>query len=93
MWPSPGKYMSEIKFSKEEKEVLVQKMKGYLADELDVEIGQFECEFFLDFISTEMGGFYYNKGLADAQVIISSKMEDISDALYEVEKPTAFAKR
>ena len=80
--------MSEITFSKEEKEILVQKLKAYFETELDQEVGQFECQFLLDFISREIGAFYYNKGLSDAQAIVLSKIEDITDAFYEIEKPT-----
>lgn len=85
--------MSDIKFSNEEKEILVQKLKSYFQKELDHEIGQFESEFFLDFISGEIGAFYYNKGLNDAQAIINGKIEDISDALYEIERPTSFVRK
>jgi uncharacterized protein (DUF2164 family) len=42
----------------------------------------------LDFISSEIGAFYYNKGLSDAQAIVLGKIEDITDAFYEIEKPT-----
>ena len=61
--------MSEIKFSRTEKEILTQKLKKYFAEELDQDIGQFDCEFLLDFISSEIGAYYYNKGLSDAQAI------------------------
>ena len=80
--------MSEITFSKEEKEILVRKLKAYFETELDQEVGQFECQFLLDFISEEIGAFYYNKGLSDAQAIVLGKSEDITDAFYEIEKPT-----
>ncbi len=80
--------MSEITFSKEEKEILVRKLKAYFETELDQEVGQFECQFLLDFISEEIGAFYYNKGLSDAQAIVLGKIEDITDAFYEIEKPT-----
>jgi len=82
--------MSEITFSSEEKAVLVQKLKTYFDQELNQEIGQFDCEFLLDFISSEMGGAFYNKGLSDALTIVNTRMEDIADALYEIEKPVSF---
>jgi len=85
--------MSEIAFSKEEKSILVDKLKVYFDKELGQEVGQFDCEFFLDFISTEIGAYYYNKGLSDAQSIVAAKMEDISDAFYEIEKPASFQNR
>ncbi|WP_067868213.1 DUF2164 domain-containing protein [Neptuniibacter marinus] len=80
--------MSEIKFSTDEKALLVAKLKSYFEKEMEQDIGQFECEFLLDFISKEFGAHYYNKGLSDAQLIVSQKLEDISDAFYEMEKVT-----
>lgn len=80
--------MSEIRFNEEQKALLSQKLKKYIAEELDHEVGQFEAEFLLDFISNEIGGHYYNKGLEDAGSIIAAKFEDINDALYEIEAPT-----
>lgn len=80
--------MAEIKFSTEEKALLVHKLKDYFDKELDQEIGQFDCEFLLDFISKELGAHYYNKGLTDAQTIVSSKLDDITDAFYEMEIAT-----
>lgn len=80
--------MSQIEFDDEQKALLSQKLQRYIADELDHEVGQFEAEFLLDFISAEIGGYYYNKGLADAGSVIATKFDDINDALYEIEAPT-----
>lgn len=79
--------MSTISFNDEDKATLSQKLQKYIAEELDHEVGQFEAEFLLDFISKEIGGFYYNKGLEDAGSVIAAKFEDINDALYEIEAP------
>ena len=80
--------MPEIKFSTDEKALLIDKLQTYFTKEMDQDLGQFECEFLLDFISKEMGAYYYNKGLSDAQVIVSSKLDDIADAFYEMEMVT-----
>lgn len=85
--------MSDIEFSTAEKSVLVGKLKTYLSDELSVDIGQFDAEFLLDFISRELGAYYYNKGLSDAQGVFAAKMADVDDALYEIEQPTVDRKR
>ena len=82
--------MSEVEFSKEEKEILVQKIKRYFVDELDQEIAQFDAEFLLDFFSREVGTYYYNSGLYDAKSLIEDKLETLTDAFYEIEKPTDF---
>jgi uncharacterized protein (DUF2164 family) len=82
--------MAEIEFSKAEKDTIVQKIQDYLNDELDVEIGQFDAEFLLDFFSKEVGAYYYNQGLRDARAVISAKLIDVDEAIYEIEKPVRF---
>ena len=83
--------MSNIKFTQEEKELLAYKLKHYLNQELDCEIGQFDAEFLLDFFSDEIGVYHYNRGLKDAQNIFLNKVESIADAIYELEMPTEFS--
>jgi len=82
--------MSEIKFSKEEKEIIVKKIQLYFSEELERDIGQFDAQFLLDFFATEIGGFFYNRGLYDAQAILERRIEDISESIYELEKITEF---
>jgi len=85
-------FMSEIKFSKEENEILVQKIKRYFSEELNQDLGRFDAEFLLSFFSKEIGMYFYNRGLSDAQVILKSRLESITDAIYDIEKPTEFSK-
>ncbi len=82
--------MSEIEFSKEEKEVIVKKIQLYFREELETEIGQFDAQFLLDFFAEEVGAYFYNRGLYDAQAILERRVEDISEAIYELEKITEF---
>jgi uncharacterized protein (DUF2164 family) len=84
--------MSGIKFSKDEKEHIVRKIQIYFNEELEQKIGQFDAEFLLDFFSEEVGAYYYNRGLFDAQAILESKLENIAEAIYELEKPTDFGR-
>jgi len=84
--------MSEIKFTKEEIEGITKKIQLYFSEELDHEIGQFDAQFLLDFISEEIGSYFYNRGLYDAQSILESRMESISEAIYDIEKITEFRK-
>ena len=80
--------MSEIQFAPAEKAKLVAKITRYFHDELDQEIGRFEAEFLLDFFFKEIGVDFYNRGLSDAQAILTKKMEIITDAIYDLEKST-----
>ena len=78
--------MSKIEFLPHQKEQLIQKLQKYMSTELDVELGQFDADFLLDFISKEMGSSYYNQGLYDAQAVLVDKMDSLTDAIYQLEK-------
>lgn len=78
--------MTAVEFNAEEKAVITQKLQRYLADELTLEVGQFDAEFLLDFISEEVGCYFYNRGLYDAQTVLSERFEDIGDAIVALEK-------
>lgn len=80
--------MSEIKFTSEERNVICRKIQLYFQEELDQEIGQFDAGFLLDFFGEEIGPYFYNRGLYDAQAILESRMEQVAEAIYEIEKPT-----
>jgi len=82
--------MSQVSFSKDEKALIVRKIQLYFSEELKQKIGQFDAEFLLDFISQELGAYYYNRGLYDAQAALTAKLDDIQDAIYQLEQPTDF---
>ncbi len=84
--------MALIEFSKEEKAVIVSKIQRYFAHELNQEMGQFDSEFLLDFFSDQIGAYYYNRGLYDARSILEGRLDDITEAIYEIEKPTDYAR-
>jgi uncharacterized protein (DUF2164 family) len=83
--------MATIKFSDDEKVQLTLKIQRYFNQELEQDIGQFDAEFLLDFFSKEVGGYYYNRGLFDAQMVISGKLENVAEivneTISEMEKP------
>jgi len=82
--------MTAIKFTKEEKAIITHKIQLYFTEELRQEIGQFDAEFLLDFFAKEVGSFFYNRGLYDAQAILSKRLDDLSEAIYQLEQPTEF---
>jgi uncharacterized protein (DUF2164 family) len=84
--------MSQIEFTKEETDIICRKIQLYFHEELEQEIGQFDAGFLLDFFAEEIGPYFYNRGLYDAQSILESRLENIGEAIYEIEKPTQFAR-
>ena len=84
--------MALIEFSAEEKARIVSKIQRYFDDELNQEIGQFDSEFLLDFFSEQVGAYFYNRGLYDARAILETRLDDVTEAIYEIEKPTDFVR-
>ena len=75
-----------IQLDSKQKYELTDALQKYLQDEIDIEVGQFDTEFIVDFISKKFGAIYYNKGIEDAQKVMERKMLDIADELYEIEQ-------
>ena len=79
--------MLPIQFSQAEKSLLIDKLQRYFSRELDQELEQFAADFLLDFFTKELGAIYYNRGLFDAQTLMSEKLELISEQIVELELP------
>lgn len=80
--------MPIIEFSPAEKAAMLPKIQRYFAQELDQELGDFDAEFLLDFFAEELGAYFYNRGLYDAQTLLSQQVDRIQESLDELEKPT-----
>ena len=75
-----------INLERAQKEALATAIQDYMQDELIIEIGHFDSEFLIDFITDKIGAVYYNKGVEDAKSLIERRMLEVSDELYEIEK-------
>jgi uncharacterized protein (DUF2164 family) len=47
----------------------------------------FEAEFLIDFFAREIGPHFYNRGLFDAQQVLTEKMDEVGYVMQELEKP------
>ncbi len=81
--------MKKIAFSREERTELVHRIQRWFQDELEQPIGTIPAELLIEFFAEEIGAFYYNRGLADAQAVFASKLDDINDAIYGLEQRQA----
>ncbi|MET1024742.1 MAG: DUF2164 domain-containing protein [Pseudoxanthomonas sp.] len=77
-----------IRFSEDEKAQIVRRIQLYFDQELRQEIGRFDAEFLLDFFASQIGAFFYNRGLSDAQAVLAAKLDELGEAIYQLEKPT-----
>ncbi len=80
--------MKNIVLTPEQKQYLTIKLQDYFSDELQLELGEFDAEFLLDFIRDKFGVYFYNQGLKDAQSVLLSKVHDITEAIEEIEHIT-----
>jgi len=78
-----------LSLSSEQKNHLVHKIKHYFSQEMGEEIGQFDAEFLLEFFGKEIGPYFYNHGLHDAQGAMDSQMDTLKEVLYTMEEPIA----
>jgi uncharacterized protein (DUF2164 family) len=78
-----------ITFSKEERNAIVAKLQRYFVDELDSSIGAIPAEQLLQFLIDDIGPYYYNRGLADAQAVFARKLDDVNDEIYALEQREA----
>jgi uncharacterized protein (DUF2164 family) len=84
--------MSKIELPKDTREALARALAKYLKDELDVEVEGFDAVFLLDFLIETMGPHFYNQGLADARAVVGRKVEELDDAVWQLEKPAKLSR-
>jgi len=82
--------MKKIEFSNDQKERMVGKIKSYFSDELHHDIGGFEAEFLIDFFAKELGPYFYNRGIFDAQQVFNEKLEEVGYVIQELEQPEGY---
>ena len=78
--------MRPIEFTREERRLIALKLQGYFRDELDQDLGALPAEMLLDFLGAEIGPFFYNRGLYDAQAVVAKKGDEIGEAILGLER-------
>ena len=78
--------MSKIELDQTAKDEITKRLKDYLYEELNVEIGSFDAQYLLDFFSEQVGYQYYNQGLADALKAFEGKLEEFNELIYLLEE-------
>lgn len=68
-----------FKLEKYEEEMMIKDIQRFFKEERDEEIGNLAAVLLLDFISKNIGKFYYNKGVQDSQKFISERLLELSE--------------
>ncbi len=77
-----------IEFTPSRRLELSESVRAYCSKELSVELGRFDAEFLVDFFNREIGPYYYNQGLLDAQAALLKRLDDVKEAIMSLEMPT-----
>lgn len=78
--------MKPITFGREETFEIVGKLRTYFRDELEMDLAALPAEMLLDFLSREIGPFFYNRAVYDAQAVVAKKSDDIIEAIAGLER-------
>ena len=78
--------MKPIVFSKEEQRDFIPRIKAFVRDELDTDIGDLQASMLMDFFAEKLGHAVYNRAIYDAQALIAAKADEMAEALYELER-------
>ncbi|MGA0544186.1 DUF2164 domain-containing protein [Brevundimonas sp. VNH65] len=78
--------MKPIRFSREEIADIKARLRPYFRDELEMELRDLPAEMLIDFLAREIGPYFYNRGLYDAQAIVSQMSEQVSEAIAGLER-------
>ena len=71
------KKIEVIELTKPQKDVAISKIKNYLENNFEADIGNLQSEIFLDYITEHIGVFYYNNAVADSLSFMTEKAEDL----------------
>ncbi len=74
---------SDLNFTKEELQDLREAIQAYFLDELDMEIGTLQADLFIEFLQTNVGKQFYNRGVQDTIKALREKTEDLVLLLKE----------
>ncbi|PLT31913.1 DUF2164 domain-containing protein [Peribacillus deserti] len=76
-----------MNLSKEQKNILVEKIQEFFRQEHGDELGNLAGENFLEFIYREIGPHIYNSGINDAKALVQDRMLNIDEDLSSLERP------
>ena len=66
-----------IELSKEQRKNAAKKIKEYITENFEFEIGNLQSEIFLDYITDNVGVYYYNNAVADSLSFVVKKVDEL----------------
>jgi len=65
-----------MKLTKAQKTNAVDKIKEYLLENFEIDSGSLQAEIFLDYITENIGVYYYNMAVADSLALMTDKLDE-----------------
>jgi len=72
--------------TKEEKNQMMNAIQRYFAEEREEEIGELAAINMLEFITKNLGVYYYNQGVRDSRNIAVQRSQLLEEDLFALEK-------
>ena len=69
--------MKKMALSKENEQDALRRIREYYQREREETLSDFQAKFLLDFFLEEIGPYVYNLALADAQALMSERIEEL----------------
>lgn len=76
-----------IRLTDERRERMLRGTRRFLAETLDLEVGELAATRVLDFFVKELGAPVYNQAIQDARAFLQAKLDDLEGEFYEPEQP------
>jgi len=75
-----------LQLNKEQEKVLLDELRAYMGDELDIDIGNLPAKFLLDFMVELIGPKIYDQAISDAEPWLYDRFTGILEDLSVLKK-------
>ena len=80
------KHKELLQLEKEEEEALLDELREYMSDELDMDLGNLPAKFLLDFMVSLIGPKIYDQAIEDAEPWLYDRFTGILEDLSALKK-------
>lgn len=80
------KHKKLLQLDKEQEEVLLDELRAYMSNELDMDIGNLPAKFLLDFMVDLIGSKIYDQAISDAEPWLYARFTGILEDLSVLKK-------
>ena len=75
-----------LQLDKEQEEILLDELRAYMSDELDIDIGNLPAKFLLDFMVELIGPKIYDQAISDTEPWLYDRFTGILEDLSVLKK-------